>query len=171
MRLFVAVEIPLEVKKYLSTLQRPIPGIRWVKEHHMHLTLKFLGDVQKENVMLIQDALRAVRFGSFSFFLGKVGFFPNEEYMKVLWIGVSPETQILALHESIDASLKELFAVDHAYQPHITLGRVRLRNQSLKETGKLITEKKTVKVNSFVLMQSTSSDKGVVHSTVESFAC
>ena len=89
----------------------------------------------------IKESLNNVKFKSFSVHLNDVDVFPNENYIRVIWIGLEPEENILELQKNIDESLKSLFRKEKDFKPHLTLARGRsdrvnhhLCIQILKET-------------------------------------
>ncbi|MEE9201816.1 MAG: RNA 2',3'-cyclic phosphodiesterase, partial [Dehalococcoidia bacterium] len=98
LRLFVAVELPPEVREALAGLQgelrpRGSPGVRWVGPEGIHLTLKFLGGVPRAQVAPVEEALRGAASGqaAFSLSLGMPGFFPHPHRPRVFWVGIEGE--------------------------------------------------------------------------------
>jgi RNA 2',3'-cyclic 3'-phosphodiesterase len=142
-RLFLAVPLPEDVQALLanqvaelSTLDWPV---RWVQPEMAHLTLRFLGESDREHAELLRMALPAVVQAEPAFDLrtAALGVFPNFRHPRVLWIGLhGPAHRLERLVAEVDSAVAELGfgARDEAYHPHITLGRVR--NQS-SETVKL----------------------------------
>ena len=127
MRLFIAIEIPNDIKDYISQIQEHFQdkGLRLVNKDRMHLTLKFLGEIKKDKLDFIKNQLEKIKFNKFKVHLDKIGFFPNEKYIKVIWIGLKPEDLILGLQKDIDDRLKELFKKEKNFKPHLTLARVK----------------------------------------------
>ncbi|MEK6868809.1 MAG: RNA 2',3'-cyclic phosphodiesterase, partial [Nanoarchaeota archaeon] len=95
MRLFIAIEIPEEIKSYLAEIQQEIADsknkIRLVNKDNMHLTLKFLGEVQPDNLEDIKNNLKKITFKPFSVVLDNIGVFPSDNYIRVVWVGLKPE--------------------------------------------------------------------------------
>ena len=93
-RCFVAIEIPEPIQNRLgriqNSLQQQIQKASWVKPGNIHLTLKFLGDVDPADLGSIGEAIKsvAVRHRSFSLCIGGVGVFPNLARPRVIWAGV-----------------------------------------------------------------------------------
>ncbi len=134
MRLFVAIELSSEVKKSLiraqSVLRKRCDGVRWVGEPAMHLTLKFIGDVDDNDVVETTDAvaLGVVGVASFDMEVGGCGCFPDRGPVRTVWAGVSePSGMLAACVGEIEQRLEELgFPRERRpFSPHITLGRVR----------------------------------------------
>ncbi len=161
MRLFVAIPVPEVVKEKVQKIQSDF-STSVTKNKHIHLTLKFLGDVDDGQVELIKQKLSDVEFNSFKFKLDKVGFFPAESHFRVLWIGVSPEEDVVALQKQIDLALSDLFLVDKKFKPHITFARVKdfnAKDDIKKLTSKIKVPGEFVKVSEFQLIQSTLGRK------------
>ena len=150
-RLFVAIELPIDVKRALEDAVRTLraagvdDGVRWVRPEGIHVTLKFLGPTREERVPPISDALaRAIR-GTPSFDLQPSGIgafhggrnqhftrsYPRESYpqnIRVLWVGVHGDTAALAaLADRVEGALNPLgFPREkRAFSAHLTLARVR----------------------------------------------
>lgn len=154
-RAFIAVDLPVEVKRALGqlteVLSRQIPqgSVRWVKPEQMHLTLVFLGDTAQSKLPAIQTALDHVtaRHPALTLQLGRVGCFPNCNRPRVIWVGLEEgewETRKLESRrlEIGDLALARLKAdLDEALRPlgweperrpfraHLTLGRVKDSNK------------------------------------------
>jgi 2'-5' RNA ligase len=129
-RLFIAIELPDPVKDQVLALQTQIPGATWVKRHALHLTLRFLGDqVEQARVEPIKSALTAVRVKPFELSLRQTGRFPpgTNRPPRVLWVGISPQPALPALHRQIERALADVGFPpdDRAFSPHITLARLK----------------------------------------------
>ena len=176
MRLFIAFDVPDDAKEYMAKVQGIIGNnlaeIRWVKKEQMHLTLKFLGEVQPDIATKIREELGKIRFDSFMVYLNSIGVFPNENYIRVVWIGLEPEKRIIGLQRGIDEKLKKLFKKEKDFKAHITLGRVKYvgnKEQFFSKLKSIKAEKKSFRVDSFKLMKSTLTWQGPVYEVVEEF--
>ncbi|GAB4527158.1 MAG: RNA 2',3'-cyclic phosphodiesterase [Anaerolineae bacterium] len=130
-RLFVAIDLPDDLKQRIARLQAEIPTARWVKPEHMHLTLRFIGDeVPTAKIAPINTALAAVEAAPFTLTIAGVGRFPPslKKAPRVLWVGLEPQPALQALHAQIEAALEGAgFAPEgRSYNPHITLARLNL---------------------------------------------
>ena len=130
MRLFIACDLPENVRKKLVTLQNTLGSenarIKWVEQKNIHLTMKFLGEVSYDKVAGIKEALGNVEHGAMSCSVSGFGVFPSESYIRVMWVGLEPEKEIQELHTKIDDSLSGLgFGPEKRFQSHVTLGRVK----------------------------------------------
>ena len=156
-RVFVALDLPREAKSALAeTVDRlqttgsssiMSTGVRWVNPEGIHLTLKFLGDIDAALVDPLLDAMRQAgkRFGEASFPLhySELGVFPNAREPRVLWAGIGGDLSALGrLQRKVDDSIADLgFAKeDRPFRPHLTLGRVRnsVSNAARLEIGQLV---------------------------------
>ncbi len=133
-RLFISVSLPGELKERIAAFQqqlRRLDGdIRWARPETMHLTLKFLGDVESGRVSSLKQALEkaATEISPFTVRLAGTGRFPMKGRPRVLWIGIDEGADELAgLARGIDDQLAALKfpGEEHPYSAHITLGRVR----------------------------------------------
>jgi 2'-5' RNA ligase len=174
MRLFIAFSVSDEIKSYLLSLRESVPKdiakIRWVSQ--IHLTLKFLVEVPENKIPLIKEHLSTVRFEEFKIELAPVGFFTNENYIRVIWVGLLPQDKIIELSKKIDYCLSPLFGKEKDFMPHVTLGRVAFVKEKEKfvELLKGIEIKKfSCSVNSFKLIQSTLTPEGPVYQELASF--
>ncbi|MFA4885718.1 MAG: RNA 2',3'-cyclic phosphodiesterase [Desulfotomaculaceae bacterium] len=134
MRLFVAVNFPLEIKQALGSFinkLRAIPAdMKWVGTQNFHLTMQFLGNTGEDLVPRVVEALNRSALGvsPFCLTLGGVGVFPSKDRPHVFWAGVHGETAVLSeLHGKVQRELGQLgFAPDQKrFSPHLTLARLR----------------------------------------------
>jgi len=144
-RAFICIELDREIaikirdyQYYIKTFGR---GVRWVKPEGIHLTLKFLGDVEEANIASIAERLKAIAqdFAPFKIKLAGSGAFPNFKRPRIYWIGVEESTGALEkLHDLIDSELeKEGFERERRkFSPHLTLGRIKF----IQEVEKISTE-------------------------------
>ena len=166
MRLFIAIDLPEDIKVELRNLQKEFKGqgkFYFVKD--FHLTLKFLGEVEENKVEEIKDRLKDIKVGKFDLMLQDLGSFPNEDYVKVLWVGC-PNKEIIELHEKIDECLKGLFKKEYRFSGHITLARVKFvkdKEGFVKCLKEIKVEEKTIEVKDFRLVKSTLTSEGPVY--------
>src|SRR5687768_16177431 len=130
MRLFVAVDLPDDVKNALESLRSDVPGATWVKRQALHLTLQFLGDpIPSERLSEITSALETVRVPPFDMQLKGVGRFPSNvrQSARVLWAGVAPNPTLTGLHWQVTQAMSSIgfSAEDRQFSPHITLARFK----------------------------------------------
>jgi RNA 2',3'-cyclic 3'-phosphodiesterase len=125
-RLFVALEIPREVRERLAALQGGVPGARWSSDEQMHLTLRFIGEVDENVAHDIDDALAAIRAPSFVLELAGVGEFGGKK-PRAIWAGVRANDALLHLQKKVETALQRigLPPEERKFSPHVTLARMR----------------------------------------------
>ncbi len=133
-RTFVAVEISHEVRsraaRLIAQLEPLADKVRWVRPEHLHLTLKFLGDVDLREVPQVCDTIAAAiaDLPPFLLRIAGAGAFPTLAKPRTVWLGADEGvSEMQGLHDRIDAALSELgFRQEHRrFRPHLTIGRVR----------------------------------------------
>jgi 2'-5' RNA ligase len=126
MRLFVALALPDTLRAELASLSGGIAGARWVPEANLHLTLRFIGEVQSWQAQEIDDALAAVRTRAFQLSVAGVGTFERDGRVTALWAGVERNERLAHLAQKIETALQRagLPPERRRFAPHITLARV-----------------------------------------------
>ena len=126
MRLFVALAIPDDVARSLLFLQGGIPGARWQTREQLHLTLRFVGEVDGRRAADIDDALMAIRAPGFQLTLHGVGTFGGRDPLQ-LWAGVRPNEALMHVQKKIETALQRigLAPEPRKYTPHVTLARLK----------------------------------------------
>ncbi len=131
MRLFVALKTDLDKNKVFSTekrLMRTYHNVKWADKDNLHLTLKFLGEVDdlQSNSLKLKLEDIASKFTEFSFIYQGISAFPNKKRAKVIFVAVRDGKKIVELMKVIDHTLRTLgFNREKSYVPHLTLGRAR----------------------------------------------
>lgn len=163
-RLFAALELPETVRMQLSLLQGGIPGARWTMSENMHLTLRFIGEVDGAVARDIDDVLADIREPSFELSLKGVGEFGGKEG-RALWAGVAAGEALQHLAAKIESALQRmgLPAETRKYSPHVTLAR--LRDVPVSEIQRFLSthamfKSPTFEVRQFALFSSQQSAKG-----------
>ncbi len=173
MRLFIAVDCK-EQKDYLKSIQDALPkhSANMKKASDFHITLKFLGKIPRTEVKNIIERLRIIDFKEFQFTLDKIGFFPNNDYIRVIWMGIKEQEDITNLQKLVDNSIKT--KNNFGFKPHITLARVKQitnRQDFFNKVKDIVCEAKIIKVKSFKLMSSNLTQLGPIYETIEEFKC
>jgi 2'-5' RNA ligase len=180
MRLFIAVNLPEELKKeigkFIGELKKTSTPLKWVEQENLHLTLKFLGEVKKEKVPRIIESLKSVgkTEALFELCLQGCGSFGS----RVIWIdAVQGTKECCDLAGKIDQSMAALGFTkeERAYTVHLTIGRSKGANRQLLGPLFEVMDKNKDKffgrwqVTSFELIESTLTPKGPIYKTVEIF--
>lgn len=173
MRAFIAIELPEEIKDYLKELQKELMGIRVSFVKDFHLTLKFLGEVDEFTLEKIKNKLKEIKFEPFSLKLTNIGVFPNESYIRVVWVGAEPEQKVVELQKKVENSLFDFkFKKDYEFKAHLTLARVKFiddKTAFVDKIKKLEVKPLEFEVSSFSLMKSTLTGEGPVYEELEKF--
>ncbi len=126
-RLFVAVDLPHEVKEALRPVCRGLPEAHWVAQEQLHLTLRFIGDADDGTFAAIRAALAKVKGTPFDLALEGVGHFPPGKRARVLWVGMEHNETLLKLTQDVALALVTAGVPpeERPFSPHITLARFR----------------------------------------------
>lgn len=124
-RLFVALNLPEDLRSRLAGMHGGIDGARWVPPENMHITLRFIGEAPEAKIADIAEALDDVRSPSPAVTLSGVGRFGSGERARALWVGVDKTNGLAALHTRIDHALIRagLPPEGRKYTPHVTVAR------------------------------------------------
>jgi 2'-5' RNA ligase len=176
MRLFIAIELPEEVRKMLAGLRRDMAGLRWVPREQLHLTLLFLGEVGEGELEMLYRALGQIRFAPFSLKFTRPGSFPRSGPPRVLWFGIAghPALEQLALRVKATVSACGIALEERPFHPHITLARIRQPEAgTLKDyiDDPLAINIPALAVREFVLFQSRLTQQGALHLPLKVFPC
>jgi RNA 2',3'-cyclic 3'-phosphodiesterase len=125
-RLFVAIDLPERIKDDITATYVALPGARWMDEAHLHLTLRFIGEVPGDAADRIASGLRSVSGPSFSLTMKTVGFFPPRREPRILWAGVAENEELLRLQARIERSLTiiGISPDNRKFHPHVTVARL-----------------------------------------------
>jgi len=179
-RTFIAIHIPELVKESISELQKSLKDvdarISWTRIDNMHITLKFLGDVDITRIERIGTVLEgALRdFKKFKVAIEGVGVFPDTRRPRVLWVsGVSENHLLEDMAAKIELALKELGfeAEKRKFTIHLTIGRVKEYTNIDKITSKLMENKEfrggSFDVTEVILMQSELNPSGSIYTPLK----
>ena len=178
-RTFIAIPLSDRIKEELSKLQEELKKseaqVKWVRPEGIHLTLKFLGNVEEEKIREIEEAIcRKTRKGSsFLLSLGCLGVFPDFRRPRVVWVGVEEgASKVKELAKIIEKALLPLGAKkeDHPFSPHLTLGRVKGGKGigRLKEILSSLEAKNlgSLNVHRIEIIKSQLTPKGAIYTTL-----
>lgn len=128
---FIAIEIPATppIIEFEKTIIETGADVKLVEPKNIHLTLKFLGDSDENQIGTIEGIIKesVTNITPFPITLKGTGVFPNEKYLKVIWIGIINGNILEKIANSLDEKLVALgFKKEqHSYSAHLTIGRVR----------------------------------------------
>jgi 2'-5' RNA ligase len=181
MRSFVAIPLQADCHTLLKTLQEHLrtasADVRWTAVASIHLTLKFLGEIDPSAVGELAGSFRAIAASQdvFSLRIGGLGAFPGPRNPRVVWCGVQGDLQQLrSLQKRVDeaCALLGFPAEGREYQPHLTLGRVR-SGRNLQRLGECIRIAPDLRcglqADRFNIYRSTLRPSGAVYDVLESY--
>ncbi len=136
---------------------------------NLHLTLKFFGEIYDNRINEIKEKLKNFKFEKIKCHLEKIGFFPSDSYVRVIWISLEPQEKIRELAKQINESLD---SKNMKFESHITLARVKkIKNKKefLERLKKVKIEQIEMIIDSFSLKKSTLTKEGPVYETIKKF--
>ena len=178
-RSFIAIKLPEEIKNKIAEVQKTLKDsgadVKWVNPDAIHLTLKFLGNIEKTQIENILSFIKKSSAGikPFTVEIKSTGVFPKIEYPRVVWIGLKEETKaLLALQQKIEDNLLPLGFEKEGrdFKPHLTLGRVKSQKGKEKLISALLQSKDLsfgkFEVTEINLMQSVLEPTGAKYSSL-----
>lgn len=179
MRCFLAIELPEEIQDQLARLQErlgaQVRGVRWTRTDHIHLTVKFLGEVPDRDIPSICELAStiAARYEPFELEIGQTGCFPPRGPARIVWAGIpDPPQSLNDCQRDCENGYAELgFKAEHRrYHPHLTIGRVKdpranqdirlaIENEGQFEAGRFQAEE-------LVVFQSVLERSGPIYTVI-----
>jgi 2'-5' RNA ligase len=172
--LFVAIDLPPGISERLAGLGGGVPGARWVPAANMHVTLRYIGEVDGTMADDIATGLAAIAAAPFEIAIGGVGHFGGKNGSRALYADVVPREPMKRLHDKIETLLQRigLPADERRYHPHVTLARLKRTplervGRFLENHGMLLTER--FEVREFHLYASLRGHDGAVYTIEHSY--
>jgi len=170
MRTFISIDMSEEVRKEIKEIQESLPEFigKHIEPKNLHLTLKFLGDIDESMAEKVRDKLKEIKLKKFETEINSIGVF-SEKFVKVIWLHL---TNCDELQKKIDSVLESLFEKERRFMSHLTIARVK----SVEDKGKFLENLKKTKipeikfaVNDFRLKKSALTEKGPTYETLEKY--
>ena len=172
-RLFVAIRPPRLILDQLLDMMDGVPNARWQDEEQLHLTLRFIGEVDRHQAGDVVAALGSVHHPAFDLSLSGIGAFDRRGDPKVLWVGVSPQEPVKALARKIEQALVRagIEPERRAFHPHFTLARMARGAGTIQPLleGSGGVSGPAFTVSDFSLFESRLSPQGADHTLVERY--
>ena len=169
MRCFISIDIPKEVKREIKKIQDSLPDFNGKKTEleNLHLTLKFLGEIDELKMLEVKKKLREIKFNKFEVEVNSIGVF-SEKFIRIVWLRLSNCDN---LQKQVDEKLKDLFEPEKRFMSHLTIARVKSCNKEnfLKGLQKIKISKIKFEVKNFYLKQSILTKKGLKYKTIEKY--
>jgi len=171
-RAFIALPVNDDVKKkivHIINTLKPVAGnVGWVNKDDLHITLKFLGSVDDQQIQRAKAAIDTLKtVSAFNADLFGIGAFPSIARPRVLWIGIKQYEKIKAMFDSVETAIVDINKENRLFSAHITIGRVKgiFYKQELEKVRKLWDNKTigSTVVNRAALFQSILTPEGAVY--------
>lgn len=174
-RAFICIDFPDEVIKEVARVQEVLGNKiftgKMTELENLHLTLKFLGEIDNKTLEKVKNELAKIDFKKFEAKLGGIGTFSSHGNPRIVWIKLNGE-EVWILQKKIDDSLKELFKPEERFMSHLTIARVKyardkadfinyVKNMRVKEVR--------FEINRFKLMSFDLRSTGPVYSIIEEY--
>jgi len=170
MRCFICIDLPKEVQNELSKVQNALPEdskLILIKPKDIHLTIKFLGEIDEDKAEKVKELLKKLNFLKFKAKIGGTGVFPTPSFIRVIWAGLEPKEEFSKIQDIVDKLLSlENFSADKEWTNHATLARVKFIQDKRIFTEKLKQLKfKPIEftVDNLKLKKSTLTPEGPVY--------
>ncbi|MDD4874455.1 MAG: RNA 2',3'-cyclic phosphodiesterase [Dehalococcoidales bacterium] len=178
-RTFIAIELPGDLKLELGRLQEKLkvdkPRVKWVSPESIHLTLKFLGDVEPSMISSIRQVMTEAVQGiqHFDLRVQQLGVFPSPERAQVVWVGLGGDLESLnRLCRQLEDNLAKIGfpAEKHGFTPHLTLARLgdEVLPDERRYFGEFITKSHAdinydIRASALSLMKSQLTREGAIY--------
>ncbi len=168
MRCFISIEIPDKIKKQIIQIQNKLPSFKGkiTESENLHLTLKFLGEVNEDKINEIRKKLSEIKFKKFEVETDSMGVF-SENFIRIIWLHLAGCNKF---QEEIDESLLGLFKKEARFMSHLTIARVKnVKNKKkfLDELKKIKIHKMKFVVDKFDFKKSILTKEGPVYSDID----
>ena len=175
MRTFIAIDLPKELKDRISSIVERLTKCdleaKWVKPENIHMTLKFLGNVDDKQIDIVKSIISEItlNFKKIIVECSGFGFFPNEKHPRVLFLKTSKEDDLRKIYQSLEEKLSHIgFEKEERFKSHLTLCRFKGK----KNIDCLIREIKDIEfshqlnINEIALFKSTLTRSGPIYEKI-----
>lgn len=171
-RCFIAINFPDIIIEEILRIQGLIKKDnifigKFTERENLHLTIKFLGEIDEIRIEEVKEKLKEIKFNNFECSIGKLGVFSRKE-VRIIWIKI--EGGIYDLQKQIDKSLKDIFDQEIRFMGHVTIARVSKINDR-KRFFEVLNKIKDLKfkVEEFKLMESELRKNGPIYTEIEKY--
>ena len=174
-RIFIAADLPPDMREKMAALKRDIKGVRWYGPDHIHLTMRFIGEVEDDIVGEVQQALYSIEAPAIELESDGVGLFFAKKRPRVIWVGLQPAEPLKELRSRIDEALQHIGLPEDkkAFKPHVTIGKCK----KSVDKGSVLDLKDDYgdwkeaagKLSTLTLYSSTLSPEGAIHTPLEHY--
>ena len=185
MRTFIAVDFPSymlkkieEITAFFRTLT-PEKDLKWVETNNLHLTIKFLGEIEEYKIAQVKHTLsKALKDQiSFDIEIKGLGMYPNKNNPRVIWLGIVGANPLMKIHKVLNQELTalEITPERRAFSPHLTIARIRRHtdHKQARQIGEILSEYRVeslgaITIEQIHLYQSVLTPSGPIYSLLHS---
>lgn len=172
-RCFIGIFLPKEAINEIKRIQETVKKKnffigKFIELENLHLTLKFLGEIDNNKINEVRGRLRKINFRGFEASFDEIGVF-SKKFIKILWIKLAGVDE---LQKQIDSVLENLFNKEERFMSHLTIARVKNvydKKGFLEYLENLKYKKLGFKINSFYLMESELKPEGPIYREIEKY--
>jgi 2'-5' RNA ligase len=175
-RLFIAIDLPDPIMEQLARISFGLPGVRWTPPEQLHLTLRFIGEVDGTLFHDIREELSRVEAPAMTMQLEGMGHFPPRKAPRVLWVGITSRSReaLQILRNRVDTRLSQagIAPEGRKFAPHITIGRIKncpVSRLTKFLQGHALFETQPFQIERFHLYSSALTSKGAIHNIEASY--
>ncbi len=170
MRTFISIDIPQEVKNQIVKIQSQLPEFQGKKTEYenLHLTLKFLGEIDEKRIEEVKKKLGEIKFNKFEVEIDSIGVF-SEKFVRIVWLHLD---NCEKLQKEIDKGLEDLFEKEKRFMSHLTIARVKSvydKKEFLEGLKEIKIPKIKFVIDNFGLKKSILIGKGPIYETLEKY--
>ena len=174
-RSFICFEMPSDVLKEIASIQEQLnKKLKFIGKttelENIHLTLKFLGEINQETLEKTKKALSSINFSKSEAKLGRIEFFTYKKQPKIIWIKII--SQISKLQKQIDSSLIDLFPKEERFMAHVTIARIKYIeniNSAIEYIKHIKIRNLNFEISEFILKKSTLEPLQPEYKTIETY--
>ncbi len=174
-RAFICIDFSPLVIKEIAGIQKEIGKIKFhgkiTEAENLHLTLKFLGEIDSETLEKIKARLREIKFSEFEAKLGKIGLFNYLGQPRIIWMKINGK-DIFKVQKMIDLKLKDTLEQEERFMSHLTLARIKYvpnKRMFFRKIKNIKIDENSFKINEFKLKSSGLGRFGPIYSTIEEY--
>ena len=170
MRCFIGIDLPIVAIKEIQKIQKKLePNFtgRLTASENLHLTIKFLGEIEKDAINDVKKKLSSITPPPFELILKDVGVF-SQKFIKIIWVKVSD----VPLQPLVDNSLKDIFKLENRFMGHITIARVRSladKKSFLQLINVTTVNEVSFMVKDFYLKESILTPDGPIYKDIDRY--
>ena len=163
-RAFIAIDLPSKIKDKIKQIQAELPEFAGKKTEleNLHLTLKFLGEIDEEKIEKVKEKLNEIKTNKFQAEIDEIGVF-SEKFVRIVWVHLVGCQEI---QKQIDEKLSDIFKPERRFMSHITIARVKKiddKNSFIDDVKKIKIKPVSFDVDKIYLKKSTLMPEGPVY--------